>query len=150
MDGGISFLLRKSTGGLTLSCLLWITGLVILKVYFGMVRDFGKRSFEGEGVMPLMLNPSSCRALVPSSCSVKRGLSSMVFVGLNGFRFPAFACVYGIACANSGSVSMLTLLKPSGLALRISAWARKLLLSYLLAGNFGKPLAASALFLIYF
>ena len=109
----------KSTGGLTVSCLLYITDLVILKLYFGIFRVFGKSSFEGDGVIPLILiKSSSFVTLYSSSCAVKRGLYAIVFDGLITLEFPV---VTGMACANSGSVSILTLRKPSGLTLSISA-----------------------------
>ena len=94
--------------------------------------------------MPLMLILSSY-SLVSSSYSVKRILSLFVFVGLKVFDISVFILVYGIALANSGSVSILTLRKPSGFAPSISACAKKLLSNYLLAGIFGKPLASSVL-----
>ena len=62
-----------------------------------------------------------------------------MFVGLKVLDTSVFILVYGIALANSGSVSMLILLKPSGFAPSISAGAKNLLSNYSLTGIFGKP-----------
>ena len=119
----------------------------MLKVCLGILRVFGRISFDGDGVIPLILMSSSSYVTCFSvSCAVKRGLSAIVFDGL--ITLEVF--VIGMAYANSGSVSMLTLLNPSGFTRKISAWARKLLSNCLFTGNWGRACAASAFFLICF
>ena len=63
---------------------------------------------------------------------MKRGRSIIVSSGLIGFV--KFVAVIGtFPSANAGSVSILTLLKPSGLTRRISAYAKKLLFNFVFA-----------------
>ena len=120
-------LLKISMVGRLRSYLLAITEPVIYMPGFGILRLLGRSSFEGDGVIPRMLWPSSSDLwagpgeLSSSSLwAVKRGLSTIVFSGLKGFV--KFVAVIGkFPCANSESVSMLTLLKPSGFTRNISA-----------------------------